>query len=108
MGQYTKKLPDIVYSGSSTDSPGITGFDDCDGITVFKTLTSTATHTVQVSNTTESTATFYDLQSAGSDITLANSRDAVVISPVPFRQLRLTTSHNSTGVFPVIGTFHVH
>lgn len=78
----------------TTVSNTISGFEDAFGLSIVApaTLTSTSV-TLQVANSTSTGATFATLQSGGSDITLVSGK-ALVVTPIPFVQLRL--AGNST------------
>jgi hypothetical protein len=96
-----------IPSGGST-SNAITDFDDAWGLTIYSPVTVTATMiTVQVEPTSSGTS-FVTLQSGGSDVTIPASR-ATVISPVPFKQMRVTSSsaEGQDDVFKVTRTIVV-
>jgi hypothetical protein len=79
-----------IPSGGST-SNSITDFDDAWGLTIYSPVIVTATaFSVEVEPTSSGTL-FVVLQSGGTDVTIPASR-ATVISPVPFRQMRITSS----------------
>ena len=78
-----------ILTGVST-SNAIADFDDAYGLTVYSPATVTATG-VNVEVCPSSSGTdFVALQSGGSDVVLPASR-ATVISPVPFKQMRITS-----------------
>lgn len=96
MGYYPKDIG--LFTFSASESNYLQYVDDCEGITIFAT-TSSGVFTVQVSNvdtTSTGAGTFVDLQSAGSDVTLT-AVNAAVISPCPFRRIRLLSTFGSTG-----------
>ena len=105
MGIYTKRLPNMTFTGASTTSNAITLFDDCRGLGIYITSASGAiTHTVQVEPSTGGSA-WVDLQSGAADVTLTTS-ECLVIEPAPFRQLRLLGTGTSTGTTAqVVGQF---
>lgn len=106
MSDYVKDLPTITFSSGATNSPAVGGFYDCLALTLFNSSNSTGTVTIQTEPTDTGTA-FKDHQSAGSDITMTAS-EAATISPVTFRQLRLTgTTVNANHSVTVIGQFRV-
>lgn len=79
-----------IPSGGST-SNAIVDFDDAWGLTIYSPGTVTATQfTVEVEPSSSGTS-FVTLQSGGSDVTIPASK-ATVISPVPFKQMRITSS----------------
>lgn len=82
-------LPSMTVSSGGTATNAIRQFDDAWALSIYSpnsTLTSTAV-TISVEPTSTGTA-FMTLQSAGADITLTSGK-AMVISPVPFQQMRL-------------------
>ena len=87
-------MPNLVLSTETTVLSGtIEGFDDAYAVSIQApgTLNSTVV-TVQVSVTTSAAAaTYSNLQSGGTDVTLSASK-ALVISPCPFRMLQLSGS----------------
>ena len=85
-------LPSLVVTTSgSSNAVGL--IDDAYGITLYVTTTFTSTSvTVQVEPTDTGT-NFVILQSGGSNVVIT-SGTATVISPVPFRQIRLATNTN--------------
>ena len=87
-----------TFTFSASESNFLRYVDDCEGLTIFAS-TSSGVFTVQVSDV-DSTSTaggsFVDLQSAGADVTVTGV-NAVVISPVPFRRVRLLSTFGSTG-----------
>ena len=91
MGYYTKDLS--VFTFASSVSNILSGMDDCEGVTIYAN-TSSGVFTVQIAESTG--GTFVDLQSAAVDVTVT-APNAVVISPVPFRQMRLASTYGSTG-----------
>lgn len=96
-----------IPSGGST-SNAIGNFDDAWGLTIYSPVTVTATaFGVEVEPTSTGT-NFVALQSGGSDVTLPAAR-ATVISPVPFRQMRITSSsaEGQDDVFTVTRTIVV-
>ena len=106
MGQFIKDLTNLTFTGTSTVSNAIVNTDDCDGISVFWSSSTGTTFTVQVSLDPTSTSAFGALQSGGSDISIT-AGEVVVVSPTPFRQLRLLATGTSTGsLFTAAGTFH--
>lgn len=107
MGVYVKSLPDFTFTGSSTVSNAIGGFEDCEGLNVYWSSSTGTTMTLQVSPDATSTATFGILQSGGADVTIT-AAESVIISPIPFRQLRLLATATSTGsLFRNTGTFTI-
>lgn len=92
MSLHTVAMPDMVTSAGGTASSVIRHFDDGWALSIFSTasaFTSTAV-TVEVEHTSTGT-NFVTLQSAGSNV-FVNAAAAMVISPTPFRQLRLAHS----------------
>lgn len=86
-------LPDLIVStGAAAQSNTIILFDDAYGLSIQApgTLTSTAI-TISVINSTSTSLAFATLQSGGQDIQLSAGK-ALVITPVPFRQLQLQGS----------------
>lgn len=84
-------LPNMTATSGGTTTNAVGNLDDAWGLTVFSpgTLTSTGV-TVQVEPTSTGT-NFVVLQSGGSDVQFIAGR-ATVISPVPFKQVRLVCS----------------
>ena len=83
-------LPNLVFSSGGTTSNAVTNLDDSLAISLFAPSALSGTVTVQVEPTTTGTA-FVTLQSGGVDVSIAASK-AIVLNPVPFRQLRLSSS----------------
>lgn len=107
MGRYTKDFTDLTWTGTSTVSNAIAGVDDCDGLSVYWSSSTGTTMTIQASIDPTSTSAFGNIQSAGADVTIT-AGETVVISPIPFLQLRLLATAASTGsLFRVLGTFSV-
>ncbi len=82
-------LPNMTVSSGGTATNAVGGIDDAWAISIYSpatTFTSTAV-SVQVEPTTTGTS-FIILQSAGTDVVLTSGK-AMVISPVPFRQVRI-------------------
>lgn len=84
-------LPNLLATSGGTTTNAVGNLDDAWGLTVYSpgTLTSTGV-AVQVEPTSTGT-NFVALQSGGVDVTFPAGK-ATVISPVPFRQLRLVCS----------------
>lgn len=84
-------LPNMLATSGGTTTNAVGNLDDAWGLTVYTpgTLTSTGVF-VQVEPTSTGT-NFINLQSGGADVQMIAGR-ATVISPVPFRQIRLLCS----------------
>lgn len=86
----TAGSPMILTSGLSTSTP-IKFLDDAYALTIYSPSTFTST-TINVSICpTDTGSNFTVLQSGGVDITLTGGR-ALVLSPAPFKQLRIETN----------------
>jgi hypothetical protein len=83
------RMPDMVTTAGGTTSNAIGIFDDAWAISIYSPATTfTSTYvTIQVEPTSTGTD-FVTLQSGGSDVTLSSGA-AMVISPLPFMQLRI-------------------
>jgi hypothetical protein len=82
-------LPNMTVSSGGTATNAVGGIDDAWALSIYSpatTFTSTAV-SIQVEPTSTGTD-FITLQSAGTDVVLTSGR-AIVISPVPFRQIRI-------------------
>mgnify|MGYP001567411178 CR=1 FL=1 len=107
MGFHVKDLPDLTFTGTSTVSNAIGNLEDCEGLMVYWSSSTGTTMTFQVSPDATSTATFGILQSGGADVTIT-AAESVVVSPIPFRQLRLLATAASTGsLFRVSGQIKI-
>lgn len=105
MSQNVKDFPSLTFTGTSTVSNAIAGMDDCEGISIFWSSSTGTTMTVQVALDPTSTSAFGILQSGGADVTIT-AGETVVVSPCPFRQIRLLATAASTGsLFTVAGQF---
>ena len=96
MGYHPKDIG--IFTFAASESNFLRYVDDCEGLTIYASASS-GVFTVQVSNvdtTSTATGSFVDLQSAGSDVTLT-AINAAVISPCPFRRIRLLSTFGSTG-----------
>lgn len=84
-------LPTMTATSGGTTTNAVGNLDDAWGLTVGTpgTLTSTGV-TVQIELTSTGT-NFITLQSGGADISMVAGR-GTVISPVPFKQIRLVCS----------------
>lgn len=85
-------LPSLVVTTSGV-SNAVGLLDDAYGLTVYLTTTFTSTSVRVEVEPTDTGTSFVILQSGGTDVILS-SGTATVISPVPFRQLRLATNTN--------------
>lgn len=84
-------MPDLVIP-STVASNAVGTLDDAWGLTIYAPATITSTSGVQVQvEPTDTGANFVTLQSGGADVYVVANR-ATVISPVPFRQIRLLSS----------------
>lgn len=82
----------VVTTSATASSNAISGFNDAYGLGIQAPSSMTSTSIwVEVAIPTSSDAAFSRLQSGGSDISLSSAQ-ALVISPVPYSQLRLTTT----------------
>jgi len=79
-----------ISSGTST-SGVIVAFDDAWGLTIYSPATMTASQAFVEVEPTSTGTTFVTLQSGGVDVTLPAGK-ATVISPVPFKQMRVTST----------------
>lgn len=97
MGQHIKVFPNMTFTGASTTSNAITGFNDCRslGFAFIDSSAVTVTHTIQVEPSTGG-SDWVDLQSAGADVTFTSS-EGLVVEPFPFQQVRLLGTGSSTG-----------
>ena len=96
-----------IPSGGST-SNAIVDFDDAWGLTIYSPVTVTASQCYVQVEPSSSGTTFVTLQSGGSDVFMEAAK-ALVISPVPFKQMRITSSatEGQTDVFRVTRTIAV-
>lgn len=105
MSQNVKDFPNLTFTGTSTVSNAIAGMDDCEGLSIFWSSSTGTTMTVQIALDPTSTSAFGILQSGGADVTIT-AGETVVVSPCPFRQMRLLATAASTGsLFTVAGQF---
>lgn len=88
MALWIASQPDMVVAAAGTTSNTIVNFDDAYALTIYcpAVLTSTSV-TIDVEPTSTGT-TFTTLQSGGTDVVMTAGK-ATVISPAPFRQLRV-------------------
>ena len=102
MGYYVKDLTPITFTTSTSNVLVPAELGDLEGLTIFANASS-GVFTVQIAPTSD--GTFADLQSAGADVTIT-APNALVISPVPFRALRLAATYTTSSAvsFPVQGT----
>lgn len=90
-------LPSMTLTADST-SNAVGLIDDAWGLTIAAPASLTASQvTVKVELTTTGTS-FVTLQSGGTDVTLT-AGTATVISPVPFRQIRISSTATETATF---------
>lgn len=90
-----------IPSGAST-SNALTDLGDALGMTIYAPVTITATQVrIQVEPSSDGT-NFVTLQSGGTDV-LLTAATATVISPIPFKQMRLisTSVESQNDVFKV-------
>lgn len=81
-------LPSMLTTTNGTTSNAVGNLDDAWGLTIYSPATLTSTGVaVQVEPTSTGT-NFVALQSGGTDVTFASGK-ATVISPVPFKQIRV-------------------
>ena len=90
MSLFVCDLPTLTIANAGTESNAIGGFDDAEALTLYAPATLTGTVTVEVEPTIGGSS-FVDLTSAGSDVTIG-AGNALVLSPITFRQLRLSSS----------------
>ena len=96
------KLPSLVVTTSGvSNAVGI--LDDAYGLTLYVTTTFTSTAVSVEVEPTDTGTNFVTLQSGGSNVVIS-SGTATVISPVPFRQLRLATNTNEDSAKTVLLT----
>lgn len=89
-------LPSMVTTAASTTSNAVGTIDDAWGITIYSPATlSSTSNAVQVEPTSTGT-NFVALQSGGVDVVFEASK-ATVISPVPFRQIRIVGNAAEAG-----------
>lgn len=85
-------LPSITVSSGGSNSNAISLVEDAYGLGIAAPATLTASQvTVQVAMSSGAAATFVTLQSGGSDVVLAAGK-ALIITPLPYRQLRVNSS----------------
>lgn len=100
-------LTALTMTAATTTTNAVDVGESCESIGIHSPATVTGTVTVQVEPSASGT-TWRNLQSSGSDITITAS-ECVVISPCPFRRIRLSTSSApaSDEVFTLIEKFQV-
>lgn len=86
---YVQSPACIIPNGLSTSNV-LSNLDDCWAIGLTAPATLSGTITVEVEPTSTGIA-FVTLQSGGLDVSIAASK-AIVLSPFPFRQLRLVST----------------
>jgi hypothetical protein len=104
LSQYIKDLTVNWVGISSTHSNAIKNFWDCTALTLF--FTSSGVYNIFVENTDTGT-NFLQLYSA--DVAVKTTGPgAMVISPAPFRQLKVQQSTASTGTaIPVTAVYSI-
>lgn len=97
MGQHIKRFPSLSFTGTSTTSNAIVGFNDCRslGLAFIDSSAVGVSQTIQVEMTTGG-SDWVDLQSGLADVTMTAS-EGLVIEPLPFQQIRLLATGSSTG-----------
>ena len=94
----TALMPNLVFSSGGSNTNADTQLDDAYGLSLISPATAPGgTVTIQVEQTSTG-ASFVNLQSGGVDVTLAGNR-GIVLTPFPFRQIRLTLSVAATDAF---------
>ena len=89
MALHIVSLPSMTVSSGSTTSNGVVTGGDAWGLAIYSPA-STSSVTVEV-EPTSSGAAWVVLQSGGTDVTIAASK-GTVINPVPFKQMRVTST----------------
>lgn len=87
-------LGTITFSSGATASPAVGGIEDAEAITIAISSASTSSLTVQVELTSTGT-TFKDLlnpASTAGTFYQAAASGVIMVSPVAFRQFRLTST----------------
>jgi hypothetical protein len=82
---------------AATVSNPVGTLDDAWGLTIQSPTFTASAVSVQV-ELTDTGTNFVTLQSGGADVLLPPSR-ATVISPVPFRQIKILSSNSETATF---------
>lgn len=90
MGYYTVDLPSLTIANGGTTSGALGGFTDARSVVLYAPSALTGTVTIQIEPSASGTS-WVDLSSAGSDVTIA-AGNAVVLEPLGFRQIRLSSS----------------
>lgn len=84
-------LPSMTTTAGGTTSNAVGGLDDAWGLTIYAPATLTSTAVGVFVEPTDTGTSFFALQSGGVDVVFAAGK-ATVISPVPFRQIRVVTT----------------
>lgn len=91
-----RSLPNMVMTAATTSNP-VGTLDDAWGLTIVSPTITASQVTVQV-ELTDTGTNFVTLQSGGVDVTLTANK-ATVISPVPFRQIQISSTATETATF---------
>lgn len=109
MSQHIANLGNLVINAAATSSSAITSYlSDAKFVTIMGPATLTATVTVQGSH--DGGTTWGDVQSGGSDVTIATGSNSVTLSPFGYNALRVTggsSTQQATRTFTVIKGFEV-
>lgn len=81
-------LPSMLTTAGGTTSNAVGHLDDAWGLTIYAPATLTSTSVLVEVEPSSTGTNFVALQSGGADVTFVAGK-ATVISPVPFRQIRV-------------------
>ena len=109
MSQHVANLGTLTINDAATSSNAITSYlSDAKFITIMGPATLTATVTVQGSH--DGGTTWGDVQSGGSDVTIATGSNSVTLSPWGYNALRVSggsSTQAATRTFTVLKGFEV-
>jgi len=92
-----RDLVPMVMTAATASNP-VGAIDDAWGLTVISPPSLTASQVSVQVELTDTGTSFVTLQSGGVDVTLVANK-ATVISPVPFRQIQISSTASETATF---------